>query len=148
MTKIRLRHGDNEIELEGSAEFIKEHLESFYERLGLIGTGISAPQLKKAVGAAPPKKPKKALSPAEFYRSKGKTDGVSKILIFAKYLELYRDKTEFSRADINKLAKEVKLSKDIHSQYFTNAVKQGLLRSLSGAKYALTLSAEEVIASM
>ena len=149
MTKIRARRGDDEIE--GSAEFIKEH-----------GTGISTPQLKKPAKAAPRKKPAKAAprkkpagapTPAEFYKSKGKTDAVSRILIFAKFLELYRDTSEFSRSDLINLAKELKLSKDIHNQdihkqYFTNAVRQGLLRSLSGLKYTLTLSAEEVITSM
>ena len=140
MTKIRARRGDDEIE--GSAEYIKEH-----------GIGISTPQLKKPAKAAPRKKPAGAPTPAEFYKSKGKTDAVSRILIFAKFLELYRDTSEFSRSDLINLAKELKLSKDIHNQdihkqYFTNAVRQGLLRSLSGLKYTLTLSAEEVITSM
>lgn len=148
MTRVRVRHGENEIEVEGSAEFIREHLDSFYQRIGFVGAGITAPAIKKEVETTKPKKPSRAPSPAEFYKDKGKTDGVSKLLIFAKYLELFKGMPEFTPADINQLAKQAKLSKDIHYQYFTNAVKQGLLRSHGGGKYSLTLSAEEVIASM
>jgi hypothetical protein len=86
-------------------------------------------------------------TPAEFFRDKGKSDGLSTVLIFGKYLEDYEGRSEFSRGDINRLAKEARLSKDIHAQYFTNGVKQGLLRK-SGQRYSLTLSAEEVLASM
>jgi hypothetical protein len=109
---------------------------------------MSAPSIKKDVESKKTFKPGKVPSPAEFYKSKGRTDGISKLLIFAKYLELYKDITTFSRSEINQLAKEAKLSKDVHSQYFTNAVKQGLIRPHTGNKYSLTLSAEEVLASM
>lgn len=90
------------------------------------------------------------MTPAEFYqqKAKGKTDGISKILIFGKYLEEFRSISEFSRQDINDLAKEAKLAKDIHTQYFTNAVKQGLLRSHGRSRYSLTLSAESIISAM
>lgn len=148
MTKIRVRHGENEIELERTDAFINKHLGAFYQRISVKGPEISAPPVKLEVEVPAKKRSTKPPTPAEFYNGIGKTDGVSKILIFAKYLELYRDKSEFVRADINSLVSEAKLSKDIHSQYFTNTVKQGLLRSLAGSKYTLTLSAEEVLASM
>jgi len=148
MEKIRIRHGDHEIELEGSGEFIEKHLTSFYERVELV-TQTTVSKLKKEILETPTKKPiGKAPTPAEFYKSKGKTDGISQILIFGKYLEEYRDLSEFSLADINKLAKETRLPKDIHGQYITNAVKQGLLRSHGGGKYSLTLSAESVLSAM
>lgn len=150
MGKIRVRHEDHEIELEGSDDFIKEHLEAFYERIGTIPTSAPPPsQLKKEILEPTVKKHVgKAPTPAEYYKSKGKTDGISQILIFGKYLEEYRNTSEFSREDINKLANEAKFPKDIHGQYFTNAVKQGLLRSHRGRKYSLTLSAESLISSM
>ena len=149
MGKIRIRHQDHEIELEGSDEFIGEHLEAFYERIDKITTSIPSSQFKKEILEPPLKKPAgKAPTPAEFYQSKGKTDGVSQILIFGKYLEEYRKMSEFRREDINKLTKEAKLPKDIHGQYFTNAVKQGLLRSHGHGKYSLTLSAETVLSAI
>jgi hypothetical protein len=144
MTRIRVRHGEDEIELDGPEEFIDKHLKKFFER---IGKDVS-PTIKEALLKSPQKGKEEIPAPAEFYKSKGKTDGISQILIFGKYLEEYRDIPEFSRGDVNKLASEAKLAKDIHSQYFTNAVKQGLLRLQPGGKYSLTLSAEEVMASM
>ena len=34
MPKIRVRHGENEIELDGDLDFIAQNLKSFYERHG------------------------------------------------------------------------------------------------------------------
>lgn len=148
MDKIRLRHGDHEIEVEGSMEFIEKHLASFYDRIGSVPVA-TATQLKKDILEPSPKKPGgKAPTPAEYYKSKGKTDGVSQVLIFGKYIEEYRNISEFTQRDINTLAKESKLAKDIHGQYFTNAVKQGLLRSHGKGRYSLTLSAESALSAM
>ena len=149
MSKIRVRYQDHEIEVEGSDEFIEEHLKLFYERIGKITVSIPSSQFKKEI-LEPPQKitSGKAPTPAEFYKSKGETHGVPQILIFGKYLEEYRNVSEFQREDINKLTKEAKLPKNIHSQYFTNAVKQGLLRSHGNRKYSLTLSAESVLSAL
>ena len=149
MGKIRVRHGDNEIEIDGSDAFIKKQLAGFYERIASARFETLPTSLKREIQASASKKSSgKQQTPAEFYRSKNRTDGISKIIIFSKYLEDYRGKSEFSRQDINGIAKEARLAKDIHAQYFTNAVKQGLLRNLGHGKYSLTLSAEEVLAAM
>lgn len=149
MGKIRVRHGEHEIELEGADTFINKQLNAFYERIGQV-MPVSAPAtLKRDIQASAGKKAAgKIPTPAEFYKTKKRTDGISRILIFGKYLEQFRGQSEFSRQDINKIAAEAKLSRDIHAQYFTNAVKQGLLRSLGGGRYTLTLSAEDVFAAM
>ena len=89
MGRIRIRHGENEIELEGSDGFIKAQLAQFYVRLGreLPGSGKAPPPLREQLlAAAPLSKPGKSPTPAEFYRSMGKTDGLSQILVFGKYL--------------------------------------------------------------
>lgn len=150
MNRIRIKHSENEIEVEGNDDFIKQQLESFYKKIEIAQTSIPPISLKKELLKKEDTKKDtgKIPSPAEFYRAKGKNDGISQLLIFGKYLELYKNQTEFTKSNINSLAKDTKLPKDIHSQYFTNAVKQGLLRSHAGGKYSLTLSAEEVIASM
>jgi len=150
MTKIRVKYGENEIELEGSDAFIKKHLESFYSNIhfetqktttpATLKNDIQVTKTKKDLGKIP--------TPAEFYKSKKRTDGIAQILIFGKYLEEYRGKSEFTRSDINKLVGDARISKDIHGQYFTNAVQQGLLRSIKHGKYSLTISAEEVLAAM
>jgi hypothetical protein len=149
MNKLRVKHGDHEIEIEGADKFIEEHLTGFYSKIQEIGTRLPTSTIKREILAAPVKPAAgKEPSPAEFLRQKGREDGISQILILGKYLEEYRGISEFSREDVNKLGKEAKLSKNIHSQYFTNAVKQGLLRSLGKRKYSLTLSSESVISSM
>ena len=147
MRKIRVRHGDNEVEIEGSDQFIKSQLDLFYQRIGIGSIGAPPSSIKqkllekeKVVG------PGKTPTPAEYYKLRGKKDGVSKVLIFGKYLEEYKNQTDFTQKDINRMTGEAKLS-NIHGQYFTNAVKQGLLRK-QGQKYSLTLSAEEVLGSM
>ncbi|HUO45044.1 MAG TPA: hypothetical protein VMT94_09090 [Burkholderiales bacterium] len=147
MGKLRIRLGGNEIELEGPDAFISKQLNQFYARLG--ATLISKPAIKEQILSSAPhgKTGGKAPTPAEFYKQKKKTDGVSQILIFGKYLEQYRNKSEFTRKDINAITTEAKFSKDIHAQYFTNAVKQGLLRK-QGQNYSLTLSAEELLATI
>ena len=148
MGKIRLRHGEDEIEVEGTDQFLQKQIESFYVRIGLAsGTTVPTGIKQKLLGSEKPGKPAKAPSPAEYYKAKGKTDGVAKILILGKYLEQFENMSEFTRKDVNRVAGEAKFPKDIHPQFFTNAVKQGLLRK-QGQKYSLTLSGEEVLASM
>ena len=148
MGKIRIRHGENEIELEGSDSFIKKQLSEFYSNISLETTKPLAKIKEKIYEESSRKISEKKLTAAEYYKSKGKKDGISRLLIFAKYLEDYRGISEFTAANINQLAKEVKLQKDIHPQYFSNAVNAGFLRSLGRGKYSLTLSAEEILSSL
>lgn len=145
-TKVRVKLGDNEIEIEGDKTLIDNHLKSFYDKIyGNSSTSKSIDLKDKIYEESSSKKLSKEPTPAEYYKSFGKTDGISQILIFAKYLEIYRSFSEFSQKDINNVAKDAKLSKDIHAQYFSNAVKQGLLRGHGKGKYSLTLSAEDII---
>ena len=150
MAKVRIRHGENEVEVEGTDAFIKRHLDAFYQRVEAGFPPSAPPTLKKDIQKASSSKDarSKALTPAEFYKERNRSDGVAQVLIFAKYLEEHRGKAEFTRADVNAVATEAKISKDIHSQYFTNAVKQGHLRAIGKGRYSLTLSAEDVLAAM
>ena len=149
MNKLRIKHGDHEIEVEGTDLFIKAQISEFYSKIEKAGTHLPTSKIKQEILSASTRTLSgKEPSPAEYYRQKGREDGISQILILGKYLEEYRGMSEFSREDVNKLSKETKLSKNIHGQYFTNAVKQGLLRSHGKGKYSLTLSAESVISSM
>jgi hypothetical protein len=148
MNKISIRHGEHEIEIEGTDKFIKDQLAEFYSRMKDMTTRVSASKIKQDILEPIPKAVGKEPTPAEFYREKGREDGISQILILGHYLEKYRGASEFTREEINKLGKEARLSKNIHGQYFTNAVKQGLLRAQGRGKYSLTLSAESALANM
>lgn len=146
MSKIRVKHGEDEIDLEGSESFIEAHLEAFYKKIDRMPAMrireqiLSPTQISSSVA--------KQQTPAEFYKAKKKTDGISQIIIFGKYLEQYKGQSDFSREEINEVVKLAKLPRDVHSQYFTNAVKQGLLRQHSKGRYSLTLSAESTLSSM
>jgi hypothetical protein len=149
MNKIRVKHGDNEIEIEGTDEFIASRLTEFYSKIHEAGSRVSASKIKHDILEPSPKPATgQEPTPAEFYLAKGKDDGISQILIMGKYLEEFRGKAEFTREEVNLLGKGAKLPKNIHSQYFTNAVKQGLLRSHGSGKYSLTLSAESLLSGM
>ena len=146
MGRIRIRHGDHEIELEGTDTFIRKQLVEFYSRVGMGPSQGKTPIREQLLAPhAVAKGGGKTPTPAEFFKAKGKNDGVSQILVFGKYLEQFRNRSEFTRKELNVVAREAKLPKDVHSQYFTTAVKQGLLRK-QGQHYSLTLSAEELLA--
>lgn len=145
---IRIRLGDNEIELEGTDEFIEARIEQFYAR---IEASASAPQRpasneQSLEPSTPQTTPSTEPTPDEFYQQKGhRKDGVSTILVFGKYLEQYRAKREFTQSEIREAARDAKLAKPIHGQYFTIAVRQGLLRK-QGQHYSLTFSGERFLA--
>ena len=151
MGKIKLKHGTHEIELDGDDAFVESQLKAFYDRIGAASLSSSAPQLTatQILSPTPQVASGPEPTPAEFYRLKnrGKGDCITQLLIFAKYLETYKNLSEFSQKDVNAVVKLARLSKDIHGQYFSNAVKQGLLRSLGSGRYSLTLSAEELLSN-
>lgn len=151
MTKIRIKHGDNEIEIEGTNEIVKRYIEKFYLRITQKKedkTNIHPIKLQHDILKQSLKTTSQKPTPAEYYKLMGKTDGLSQVLIFGKYLDEFEGKTEFTPSELNKIANTAKISKPIHNQYFTNAVKQGLLRNQGKSRYSLTLSAEEILSAM
>jgi len=150
MGKIRLRHGDSEIELEGDEAFIERQLTDFYSRFKIdarkrgeepkLLTSTSGPETEHHNGKTP--------TPAEYLTTLGGANlaPLKQLLALGKFLEKYRDKREFKPKDANAVAKEAKLSKDFHPQYFSDAVARGLLRLDSGS-YSLTATAEDFLAS-
>lgn len=145
MTKrVYWKLGDHEIEVEGDDAFIQKHLKVFFQKLGVAPHPASQDLPSKIVAAA---KSSKVLVPAEYYRQKNPKGGTETLLVLAKYLEEFRNKSEFTKKDIKAIAQESKLD-DIHAQYYTNAVKQGLLRSLGRGAFGLSISGEDAVAAM
>ena len=142
--RVRWKIGDNEIEVEGDSAFIQKQLKGFFERLG------STPQLpsrdlpSRIVAVA---KSGKAPSPAEYFRQKDPKGGTEILIVLAKYLDEFRNKSEFTRKDIVALCREAKID-PIHGEYYRSAVKQGLLRTLGRATYGLSISGEDAVAAM
>jgi len=153
MGKIRLRHGSSEIELEGDEDFIERQLANFYERFKVDAQ--KRPELTDSgdtenetgmIGKPNQSKP----TPAEFFinTAKGNSQGITQILVFSKYLELHENISEFTAKQINDLVAKAKLPKDIHKQFFSNAVKDGLLRSDKSGHFSLTISGESKLAEI
>lgn len=149
--RIRLKLGENEIELEGEDKFIEEHLKTFVEKYAHITTkpldargGIAGSSEKPGVSQD---KAKKALSPAEYVRQKGPKGGTEELIVLAKYLEDVESLTEFTVKAINRVAKAAKLGK-VDNSYFPLAVKQGLLNKIKFGNYQLTLTGEDAVVNM
>lgn len=147
--RIRLKIGDNEIELEGNDKFIKEHLKSFIEkhaqvRLGEVKTGVTNLPAKVTVVSD---KGKKMLAPAEYVRQKNPKGGTEKLIVLAKYLEDFKSLSEFNNKDIDSVAHDAKVGK-IAMSYYPLAVKQGLLNKIKHGRYQLTLTGEDAVINM
>jgi len=145
---LRIRLGPHEIELEGDDEFVRDHLEQFYEHAaaGTVPMETPASNGQPATPAMPETHPSAEPTPDEFFQQAGhRRDGVTTLLIFGKYLGEHRNKPEFTQADVREAAREAKLVKPIHGQYFTIAVRQGLLRK-QGQYYSLTFSGAQFVA--
>jgi hypothetical protein len=142
--RVYWKIGDREIEVEGNASFIKAQLKTFFDRLGYSSQPSTKDLPSKIVAVA---KSGKALSPAEYYRLKNPMGGTETLIVLAKYLDEFRNKSDFARKDVQALAQEAKIPR-LHTQYFSNAVKQGLLRSLGSGMYGLSLSGEDAVAAM
>jgi hypothetical protein len=143
--RIKVRVGDSEIELEGDAKFIESQLAKFYEKVGPSAAPSRATEsVQSRVNAATPTK---ELSPAEFVRRAAPKGGTEQLLALAHFLERNRGAKDFSRQDVKSLCAEAKL-KDLHAQYYSLAVQQGLLRVASKGRYGLTLTGEDAVSKM
>lgn len=147
--KIRLKIGENEIELEGGEKFVNKHLKLFIDKYSEIEAVAAKKEATAAQSRAqlPAEKSRKPLSPAEFVRQKNPSSGTEKIIVLAKYLEDYRSLSEFSNKDINKVAKEAKLG-HIDNSYYAMGLKQGYLNKIQYGKYQLTLTGEDAVLAL
>lgn len=147
--RIKVRVGESEIELEGDSKFIEAQLAKFYESINrsaqqaAMMTGPTESVQSKVKAATPTRE----LSPAEFLRKVSPKGGTEQLLALGHYLETNRGLKDFSQQEVKTLCGEAKL-KDLHGQYFTLAIKQGLLRSSSKGRYALTLTGEDAVSKM
>lgn len=147
---IRLKIGENELEISGSEKFIEKQLNAFVSRLG-ISSSATAPAIKlvdsKSDHVPTTRKSGKHPSPAEYVREKRPKGGTEQLIVLGKYLEEFGGVQEFSMREIKEVSGQAKI-KNIHSNYFSYAVKQGLMRNSGRGKYSLTLSGEDAVLAM
>lgn len=146
--RIRLKIGENEIEVEGEESAVEKHLKNFVEKYSkeLIEVKGGSANLPARV-VVQKETSGKSLSPAEYVRQKNPKGGTEQLIVLAKYLEDYKSLSEFSIKDINKVAKDAKLGK-IDNSYYPQAVKQGLLNKIKYGRYQLTLTGEDAVVNM
>lgn len=142
--RFRLRSGQLEFEAEGPEDFVQKLIERFASETGRNSPIVASTTPAAVVIAA---RPEKELSVSEFYRSKAPKSGTETVVVLGRFLEQFRGMKSFKTSELNALAGEAKL-KDIHSQYFTNAVQQGYFRVISKGEYSLTLSGEDLVEAM
>jgi hypothetical protein len=142
--RVYWKIGDREIEVEGDNAFVQKHLKLFLDSSGFSPAQASKDLPSKIVAAA---KSSKILSPAEYYRQKNPNGGTEILIVLGKYLEEFRNKSEFTRKDIRAVSQEAKVSPP-HAQYYSNAVKQGLLRAIGRATYGLSITGEDAVGAM
>lgn len=148
--RVRLKMGEHEIEVEGDSKFIDKQIERFLKLRPIVGAAISRPDLPSQIAAqasAPPSISARPPAPAEYFRLKKPRGGTERLLVLGRYLQEYRGKEQFTRNDIGKLSAEARVN-DVHGQYFTLAIKQGLLRTVGKGTYSLTISGEDAVAAM
>jgi hypothetical protein len=143
--RVYWKIGDREIEVEGDKAFIQKQLKMFFDGMGGIATrSVSTDLPSKIVAVA---KSGKVPGPAEYFRLKKPNGGTETLIVLGKYLDEFRNKSEFTPKDITAIAQEAKIPK-IQGQYYVNAVKQGLLRGLGRAVYGLSIGGEDAVAAM
>ncbi|MDD5595677.1 MAG: hypothetical protein PHY94_05475 [Candidatus Omnitrophica bacterium] len=146
--KLRLKIGENEIELEGEAKFIDAYLKLFLDNQGITKQPLAESKGKPGLpGKVFVTKPKRDMTPAEYVREKKPNGRTEYLIVFAKYLDEYRSLAEFSKKDIATTVRMAKV-KPIEGAYYTLAVKQGLLNKLSHGRYQLTMSGEDAVSAM
>jgi hypothetical protein len=145
--RVYWKVGDREIEVEGDSGFIAKQLKQFFDRLGRPehSAHTSTEDLPSKIVAVA--KSGKVLSPAEYFRQKAPNGGTETLVVLGKYLDEFRNKSEFTPKDIKTITREAKIP-HIQGQYYINAVKQGLLRSLGRGTYGLSIRGEDAVAAM
>jgi hypothetical protein len=104
-----------------------------------------APPSKSAVVATSGKSP----SLAEYVcQKKPGPGGTETLLVFAKYLSQFRNKSDFTRRDIQTIRREAKIPLRILGKHYAFALSVDFLRKLRRGVYAISISGEDRVAEM
>ena len=131
--RVRIKRGDNEIEVEGDKKYITKMIQEF--GFGEDTQTLLPPKAgKKGVPGAIPPKGFGKLSAAEFvlkYQIKKHTDLV---LGFGYYIEKVKGMDKFTPADITSCYYEAKLEASNTSQMIIQNIKRGFLMGAKGSE--------------
>jgi len=147
--RIRIKHGEVEIEAEGDKEFVEKHIEEFKKEIPKI-TKELPPKEKLITSEIPKKKVElEALSLAEFYKQKQPKDHNETVVVFAYWLAKNKGQEEFQTKDISACYDEAKIPKPKnvtqHISVMTSGRKAYLTAGFQKGRYKLTLTGEEFV---
>jgi hypothetical protein len=107
--------------------------------------GSKAPPSKSAVVSNSGKSP----SPAEYVRQKRPgPGGTETLLVLAKYLSKFRNRSGFTPKDIQTIRREAKIPPRILGRHYAFALSVGFLRKVRRGVYALSIIGGERVAEM
>jgi hypothetical protein len=107
--------------------------------------GSKSPPSKSAVVAKSGKLP----SPVGYVlQKKPGPGGTETLLVLAKYLPEFRNKSDFTQREIQTIRREATIPPRILGRHYTFALSVGFLRKLRRGVYALSIIGEERVAEM
>ena len=144
MPRLKWKERDHELEVEGDESFIEKHLTSFREKLENATTSGADDLPQSSREASAGQSSARGLAPAEYLRKVRPKGGTETLTALAKYLADNRNKTQFSRADMNEITREARL-KDISGGFYTRAIEQGFIMRAGSENLSITMTGEDAV---
>jgi predicted metal-dependent hydrolase len=148
---MRVRIGDNELEVSGPSDFVEKKIADFLERQK---KGATLPAGKAQTSSTQGQTAsEKRLSLAQICRKIDPRTDVDKVLVAGYYLEKYEDFEKFTAAEIKENLRRAKIAPPKNTNDSINSnIKKGLMMS-AGDKdkrraFVLTSDGEETINDM
>jgi len=132
--RVRIKRGDNEIEVEGDKKYIAQILKKYGLEETLQPSKLPKPGKKSIPDSTPQKGFSGKMSTAEFvlkYQIKKHTDLV---LGFGYYIEKMKGMDKFTPGDITSCYYEAKLDPSNTSQMIIQNIKRGFLMEAKGSE--------------
>ena len=150
---MRVRIGDNELEVTGSKTFVENKVQEFVEAQKATSPDRSRAPSQEATRAASHLLAGKKLSVAQLFKKVTPRSDVERTLVAGYYLEKYASQENFTTAE---LAQTIRASKNNPPKNPSDAVAKNIRKGLimpSGDKdgkiaYVLTTDGEEAVESL
>jgi hypothetical protein len=143
--RIRIKHGEVEIEAEGDKEFVEKHIEEFKKEMLKIAKELPPKEVT-------PEIPRKEidwgeLSLGEFYKQKQPKNHNKTVVVFAYWLTKRKGQEEFQPKDIRACYGEAKISKpkNVRQHISVNVSKGYLTTGSKKSWYKLTRTGKEFV---
>jgi hypothetical protein len=128
---MRIRVGENELEVTGPSDFVKKQIDHFIE---LNKTAQLLPQNKPKTSASlsveKARTEQKTISLPQFFRKTGVRTDVDRTLVAGYYLETYKSSENFTASEVTKTIRDAKINPPRNTNECINAnIRKGLMMS-------------------